>query len=245
MQTEVKNNLITALPVFLIGFGITVSCLIAGGACYETPSWRLHSGIVFGGLIALSIGILGIVGLVKRIPDWSIIWISVSIIGFLVLLNFLASLGLPDAAELLLLSISSLAALFVFYMISIKSWQNAGLFGLGLSVALSMILFFLATNISHDEIKTAYYTALIGLLMSGLIYWYLIGSNRIKIAMVFLIMIFNGFLIYIFDSSMVSVNEESQLYYLLSLSAILMLSGLILHFAMRFIKFWIDQIRSR
>ena len=79
---ETRQKLIAASPILLIGLGISGGYLIAGGDCFEISSWRLYSGIAFGGIIALFIGIVGVLGLIKKIPDWSIIWIAISMIGF-------------------------------------------------------------------------------------------------------------------------------------------------------------------
>jgi len=236
LQTDIKNDLITVLPIFLIGLGITCSCLIAGGACYDIPSWRLYSGIAFGSLIALFIGILGIIGLMKRIPVWSILWVSISMIGFLALINFASSFGLPNVVELVIIVLSVLVAIFVFYWITKQSWQIAGLFGIGLSTALSLILFFMATNISHNKIKIGYYDLLIGIVMSGLIILYLKGNNLTKILILIAFLISNGLMIYVFDLSMQRINEESQIIYLIIFSSGLLFSGIFLHFSIRLIK---------
>jgi len=244
LQLDTKQKLITALPIFLIGLGITGGCLIAGGACYEIPTWRLYSGIAFGGIVAIFIGFVGIVGLIKRIPYWSIIWIAISMIGFLVLINFASSLGPSPTVELVVLPISVLFGLYVFYQITKQDWQSAGLFGIGLSAALSLILFFVATNISHDKIKIGYYDILIGIFMSGLIYWYIQATNQTKVFVLIVFVIFNGLMIYIFDLSMQKLNEDSQLIYLISFSNGLLLSGILLHFAARLIRKLINKIKT-
>lgn len=236
LQLETRQNLITTLPILLIGLGITGGCLIAGGACYEIPSWRLYSGIAFGGLIGLFIGVIGILGLTRKIPDWSIIWIAISLIGFLVLINFATSFGLPSFIEITVLLFSVITSLIIFYLISRKSWQIAGLFGIGLSTSLSLILFFMATNISHDEIKIGYFDLLIGLVMSGLIFLYLGGKNQIKGLILFVFMVINSVLIFIFDKSMLKLNHESQLIYLIVFSNGLLFSGIVFHYVIRLIN---------
>ena len=233
---ETRKNLIAALPIILIGLGITGGCLIAGGACYEIPSWRLYSGIGFGGFIALFIGFVGVLGLTRKIPDWSIIWIAISVIGFLVLINFASSLGLPSFIEIAVLLFSVATGLAIFYLISKKSWQLAGLFGIGLSTALSLILFFMATNISHDEIKIGYFDLIIGLVMSGLIFFYLKSNNQIKVLTLLVFMILNSILIFIFDRSMLQLSHESQLLYLIVFSNGLLFSGIVLHHVIRLIN---------
>ena len=236
LSLETRQNFIATLPILLIGLGITGGCLIAGGACFEIPSWRLYSGIVFGGLISLFIGIIGVIGLTRKIPDWSIIWIAISMIGFLVLINFASSFGLPSFIEIFVLLFSVVTGLTIFYLISKKSWQIAGLFGIGLSTALSLILFFMATNISHDEIKIGYLDLLIGLVMSGLIFLYLISNNHIKVLTLFTFVILNSVLIFIFDKSMLKLNHDSQLIYLIVFSNGLLFSGIVFHNMIRLIN---------
>ncbi|WP_375728534.1 hypothetical protein [Saccharicrinis sp. FJH62] len=220
----------------LIGLGMTVGCLIAGGSCYEIPAWRLYSGIAFGGIFALSIGFVGILGLIRRIPDWSVIWIAISVIGFMVLINYVSTLGFASFPEILVLLISVATGLTIFYMISIKSWQIAGLFGIGLSTALSLILLFMITNISHNEIKIGYYDLIVACVASGFIYLYLKGNNQIKIITLFVFMFFNSLLIFIFDKSMLKLNHDSQLLYLIIFSNGLLFSGIIFHHAIGFIN---------
>jgi hypothetical protein len=236
LPLETRHHLIATLPILLIGLGITGGCLIAEGACFEIPSWRLYSGIVFGGLISLFIGIIGVIGLVRKIPDWSIIWIAISVIGFLVLINFASSFGLPSFIEILVLLFSVVTGLIIFYLISKKSWQIAGLFGIGLSTALSLILFFMATNISHNEIKIGYLDLLIGLVMSGLIILYLRSSNHSKVLTLFVFAILNSVLIFIFDTSMLKLNHESQLIYLIVFSNGLLFSGVVFYYVIRLIN---------
>ena len=233
MSLKTKQNLFAILPIVLIGLGITGGCLIAGGACYEIPTWRLYSGIAFGGLISMFIGGVGILGLIRKIPDWSIIWISISVIGFLVLINFATSFGLPTVVEIAVLLFSLAIGLIIFYLISKKSWHLAGLFGIGLSTTLTLILFFMATNISHDIIKIGYYDLLIGLAMSGLIYFYLLSGNQNKVLVFISIIILNGILIYIFDKSMLRLNHESQLWYLIIFSNGLLFSGIVFHYLLK------------
>ena len=234
MLPETKQRLITSLPLLLIGSGISGSCFIAGGACYEIPSWRLYFGIFFGGSVALFIGIIGIIGLIKKIPDWSTIWIGISIIGFMVLLNFVSSTGLPYEVAVLIFSI--LTALVIFYIIAKKSWHSAGLLGIGLSSALSLILFFIATNISHNVIKTGYYDFLFGLVMSGLIYLYVESKNRIRILILIFFVMINGLMLIIFTRSMYKINQKSQLLYLLLFSNGLLFGGIVFHYLIRLIK---------
>lgn len=233
---ETRQNLIAALPIALIGLGISGGCLIAGGACYEIPSWRLYSGIAFGGLIALFIGFVGVLGLTRKIPDWSVIWIAISMIGFLVVINFASSLGLPSFIEIPVLLFSAAIGLTIFYLISKKTWQLAGFFGIGLSTALSLILLFMATNISHDANKIGYYDLLIGIVMSGLIFFYLKSNNQIKVLTLFVFMIINSILIFIFDQNMLSLSYESQLLYLILFSNGLLFSGIVFHNVSRLIN---------
>ncbi len=232
-QLKTKQKILTALPVFLIGLGITGGCLIAGGACYEIPSWRLYTGIVFGGLIALFIGIVGVYGLIKKLPDWSIIWISVSMIGFLVPLNFVSSFGLPSVAEIVVLVVSIIIAFTLFYLITKKSWQQAGLFGIGLSTALTLILFFMATNVSHNEIKLGYFDLALGLVMTGLIFLYLKSNTSSKIFTLLTFVLLNSLMIFIFNRSMLKINGENQLFYLIFFSNGLLFSGIVFHYLIR------------
>ena len=182
INLHVKDRkLLAALPILLIGLGITGGCLIAGGACYDIPTWRLYAGIAFGGIISIIIGVVAIIGLINRMPDWSVIWIAISMIGFLVVINLVSSFGLPQVAELIVLIPSILLGFYVFYLVTKEDWQSAGLFGIGLSTALSLILFFMASNISHDEIKIGYYDLTIAIVMRGLIYWYMQCASQTKL----------------------------------------------------------------
>lgn len=216
--------------------GISGGCLIAGGACYEIPTWRLYSEIAFGGLIALFIGVVGILGLKNKIPDWSVIWIAISMIGLLVLTNFASSFGLPFLAEGAVLLLTLVIGLAIFYIITKKSWQMAALFGIGLSTALSLILFFMATNVSHNAIKIGYFDLIFGLTMSGMIYLFLKGNNPIKRLTLILFLALNSIMIFVFDLSMQNVNQESQLRYLLILSNGLLFGGIVFHFLIRLIN---------
>lgn len=235
---ETKQRALAVLPIVLIGLGISGGLLIAGGACYEIPSWRLYSGIAFGGLIALFIGGVGIIGISRKMPDWSVVWIAISAIGFLVTINFLSSIGLPSFWEVAVLLCSAVIGLVVFYMLSKKSWQIAGLFGIGLSTALSLILFFMATNISHNEIKIGYFDLVIGLAMSVLLYYYLKATNSVKLWILFVFMIVNSSMLFIFDESMRKLNYQSALVHLLIFSNGLLFCGIVFHFMLR----WINRL---
>jgi len=151
-------------------------------------------------------------------------------VGFLVVVNFISSLGLSFVAELLVLIFSILIGLFVFFLVAEKSWESAGLFGIGLSSALSLVLFFIATNVSHDKIQIGYFDALWGLLMSGLVWLYLKSNHRQKILVLITFAILNSVMIWIFDSAMQKIGQESQLVYLLLFSNGLLVSGVVFHF---------------
>ena len=224
-----KKIIITALPVLLIGLGISGGCIIVRGACFEVPAWRLNTAIAFGALVSLFIGIVGIIGLLKKIPDWSIIWVTVSWIGFIIMLNVIPRLGIPEFLGNVIVIISLVAGAFILIIISIRDLHTAGLSGIGLSSTLTIILLFIATNISHNEIKIGYYSALVGLAFSILIFIYLKSSNLTKILILFIIIILNGITIYIFDKSMQLIEKESQLHYLLILSNGLLFIGIILN----------------
>ncbi len=238
---QTKQNLIAAFPIFLIGLGISGGCLIAGGACYEIPSWRLYSGIAFGGLIALFIGAIGVFGVIKRIPDWSIIWIATSMIGFLVLINFTSSFGLPSVLEIAILIFSIVIGLTIFYFITKKNWHSAALLGVGLSTALSLILFFMANNISHNRIKIGYFDFIIGFIMSGMIYLFLKGNNHTKRLIIILFLALNSIMVLVFNMNMQHLNQESHLLYLLVFSNGLLFSGIVFHYLIRLI----DRIISK
>jgi hypothetical protein len=128
LDTSIKQILITALPVFLISLGITGGYLIVRGACFEVPVWRLNTGIAFGGLFSLFIAVVGIIGLFKKIPDWSIIWIAVSLIGFLIMIGFISVYGLPRLIEIAIVIISIIVGIIILYTISKRNWQTSGLY---------------------------------------------------------------------------------------------------------------------
>lgn len=139
-------------------------------------------------------------------------------------------MGLPSIFKTIVSIISILAGLTIFYFISRKSWQVAGLFGIGLSSALSLILFFIATNISHDQIKIGYFDFLFAIAMSALVYIYLKSNIQIKALTLIFFMILNGLMIFLFDRSMVKLDYESQLLYLMIFSNALLFSGIVFHY---------------
>lgn len=245
MSPSTKQNLITALPVFLIGLAIHSGCLIAGGACFEIPAWRLHLAMIIGSILALFIGVLGIIGLIKKIPDWSVIWVSVSIIGLLILLNVLSILGIPHFLEIIIVITSFIVSGIILYAISRRSWQMGGLLGLGLSSTLTILLFFVATNVSHNEIKLGYFSGFTGLIYSLVIYLFLRYSDKAKIIILVSFMVVNSILIYVFNLSMIKYAEDNQLFYLLILSNGLLYIGIILHFMVKVINAFVYKNTER
>jgi len=193
-----RLRIIAALPLLLFGFGISATSLTRGGPWYSVPKWRLTFSIVIGLLPMIALAIVGIIALIRRIPDWGLTWVGSAFMGFLIFVKTLAEelaevgqriISEPVEIGIVLLLFFAGMALLVF--VGMRGWERGGLLSIGFSVTFSLTFFWAVTAAPFYRHDLAIWTGPFSLLLAALTYLYTQTSNSSRLIILFGIGIIN------------------------------------------------------
>jgi hypothetical protein len=174
-----RPRLLASLPLFLFGLGIGLTSLTYGGPWYSVPTWRLILSIAIGLLPMAVIATIGVIALIRRIPDWGLTWVGSAFMGLVVfvktLAEELAEVGqriISESFEIGIVILLFLAGVTLLVIVGMRGWQRGGLLSIGFSVTFTLTFLWalMAAPFYLDEL--AVWAGPIGLLMAGMTYIY-------------------------------------------------------------------------
>ena len=184
-RSEVLNfpnkgqRFLSALPLFLFGLGISLTSLISGRPWYAVPTGRLILSIAIGLLPMLVIAIVGLIALIRRVPDWGITWVGCAFMGFIVfvktLAEELAESGqriISQPVEIGIVVILFFAGMTLLVIVGMRGWERGGLLSIGFSVTFTFTFLWAVTAAPFYLHELAVWAGPISLLIAGLTYAY-------------------------------------------------------------------------
>jgi hypothetical protein len=179
-----RQRLLSALPLFLFGLGISLTSLTTGGPWYSVPSGRLILSIAIGLLPMAVIAIVGLIALIRRIPDWGITWVGSAFMGLIVfvktLAEELAESGqhiISQPVEIGIIAILFLAGMALLVIVGMRGWPRGGLLSIGFSVTFTLTFLWAVTAAPFYLHELAVWAGPISLLIAGLTYAYTNGAQ--------------------------------------------------------------------
>jgi hypothetical protein len=179
-----RQRLLSALPLFLFGLGISLTSLTYGGPWYSVPTWRLILSLAIGLLPMAVIAIVGLIALIRRIPDWGITWVGCAFMGFIVfvktLAEELAESGqriISEPVEIGIVVILFFAGMALLVIVGMRGWQRGGLLSVGFSVTFTLTFLWAVTAAPFYLHELAVWAGPISLLIAGMTYAYTNGTQ--------------------------------------------------------------------
>jgi hypothetical protein len=174
-----QQRLLSALPLFLFGLGISLTSLIYAEPWYSVPTWRLILSLAIGLLPMAVIAIVGLIALIRRIPDWGITWVGSAFMGGVVFVKTaaeeLADVGqhiVSEPFEIGLVILLFLAGVVLLVIVGIRGWERGGLLSIGFSVTFTLTFLWALMAAPFYLHELAIWAGPIGLLMAGITYIY-------------------------------------------------------------------------
>jgi hypothetical protein len=173
------QRIIAALPILLFGISIAATSLIRGGPWHSIPMWRLILSVVIGLIPFAVIGIVGIVALFRRFPDWGLTWIGSAFMGFLIFIKTLAEelaeVGqriISEPFEIGLVILLFFVGMTLLVVVGTRGWQRGGLLSIGFSVTFTLTFFWVVTWAPFYRHDLALWAAPFSLLIALITYLY-------------------------------------------------------------------------
>jgi hypothetical protein len=183
-----RTAFFAVLPPLLFGLGVALDSLIRGGPWNTIPRWRLYLSVGVGLIPILIIAVVGLLALAKRMPDWSLTWIGAGYMGFVLLVKTaseeLAEVGsfiVSQTIDVILVVAILLAGAVILGYSAIRGWRRAALFSIGMSAVFCLSLYLSVTSAPFYRHDLALIAAPVGLVLSLLIYGFLIGPDRFRV----------------------------------------------------------------
>lgn len=125
------------------------------------------------------IAIVGMIALIRRIPDWGITWVGSAFMGVVVFVKTaaeeLADVGqriVSEPFEIGLVILLFLAGVTLLVIVGIRGWQRGGLLSIGFSVTFALTFLWALMAAPFYLRELAMWAGPIGLLMAGMTYVY-------------------------------------------------------------------------
>jgi len=186
--TNNKERILSALPIFLFGLGISLTSLIDSEPWYSVPTWRLILGITMDLLPLAIIATVGLIALIRHIPDWSLTWVGSGFMGLVILVKTiseeLAEVGkhiISQQVELGIVVALFLCGVALLLIVGVGGWQRGGLLSIGFSVTFTLAFLWAATAAPFYLYELAIWAGPISLLMAGMTYAYTNSSHLARI----------------------------------------------------------------
>jgi hypothetical protein len=175
-----KRSIWISLPPLLLGLGIMVSALVRTDVWYRLPQWQLYLSVGILFLPGVVVAAVGLVALIRRIPDWGISWLGSAFMGFV--LSMQVTLGefidegvisMHPAVETALGLGFFLTGLALLLVIAARGWSRSGLFTLAAAATMGLSLLQAVTAAPFNRDDLALLAGPLGLTFSLLIFFYL------------------------------------------------------------------------
>jgi hypothetical protein len=185
-----KKAITGALPLLLLGMGITFAALIRTDVWYNLPKWQLYLSAGVALTFGVIVGVGGIIAFAKGIPTWGLTWVGCTLMGATLFVQVFVSEGLEEGwlslsptLELILALIFFIAGFLLLIFIANRGWAQGGLFTIAVAATLGLSLFQSLTAAPFNRDDLAILAGPLSLLMCILIYFYLRepGGKRIVI----------------------------------------------------------------
>jgi hypothetical protein len=178
------QQILSALPLFLFGLGISMISLTRGGPWHSVPTWRLTLSIVIGLLPMIVIATGGIIALIRRIPDWGLTWVGSAFMGLVIfvktLAEELAEVGqriISEPVEIGIVIALFLAGVALLVIVGMRGWQRGGLLSIGFSVIFTLTFFWAVTWAPFYRHDVAIWAGPFSLLIAAITYYYAKGTT--------------------------------------------------------------------
>jgi hypothetical protein len=180
-----RHQILSAIPIFLFGLGISLTSLIQGAPWYAMPTSRLILSIVLGLIPMAIIAMIGILALIHRIPDWGLTWVGSAFMGLIILIKTLAEelaeVGkriVSEPVEIGIVIVLFIAGVALLVVVGMRGWQRGGLLSIGFSVTYTLTFLWAVTAAPFYLHALAVWAGPISLLLVGLTYLY-VNSTQI------------------------------------------------------------------
>ena len=188
-----------AIPPLLLGLGIMFSSMIRTDVWYRLPAWQLYLSVAVVFLPGIIVGIVGLLALFKRIPDWGLTWVGSAFMGFTLSTQVVVKelteegwLSLKPLTETAL----GLSFFFVGFLLlilaAIRGWPRAGLFTIAVACTMGLSLFQSLTAAPFNRDDIALLAGPLGLIFGVLIYVYIRHPGILRILLLVGIGLING-----------------------------------------------------
>lgn len=174
-----KEALWMSAPPFLLGMGVMIAALLRTDVWYRLPAWQLYLSVAITLLPGLIVAVVGLIALIRRIPDWGLTWLASAFMGTVLTVQvFLGELvdegtiTLDPILETVLGLGFFFAGLALLLIIAARGWSRSGLFTLAAAatMGLSLLQSVTAAPINRDDI--ALLAGPLGMVFALLIYLY-------------------------------------------------------------------------
>lgn len=180
LSTKGKRSIWISLPPLLLGLGIMVSALVRTDVWYRLPRWQLtlSVGILF--LPGMVVAVVGLIALVRRIPDWGITWMGSAFMGFVLTMQVTLGefidegvISMHPAVEAALGLGLFLTGLTLLLVLAVRGWSRSGLFTLAAAATMGLSLLQAVTAAPFNRDDLALLAGPLGLTFTLLIFFYL------------------------------------------------------------------------
>jgi hypothetical protein len=236
MMDDKRLALITGLPPFLLGLGVSSASLLCADPWYAVPSWRLYLSVAALLIPAAVIACGGLFALFKKIPDWSLTWVATGFMGFVLLLKTIADEQADEGNFLISQSGDTIVTIVLFLIglgllgiVSFRGWRNAGLLSIGLAGTLGLSLCSYLTAAPFNRHDLSLIALPVGLLLGVFIYQYVRGPDAARFGILLGVAILNVGTIFmanqVWQEWLTTSGKPSPILPLLVLIMALLLSG--------------------
>ena len=179
-----QHQILSAIPIFLFGLGISLTSLIQGGPWYSMPTSRLILSITLGLIPMAIIATIGILALIHRIPDWGLTWVGSAFMGLIIFIKTLAEelaeVGkriISEPVEIGIVIVLFLAGVALLLIVGMRGWQRGGLLSIGFSVTFTLTFLWAVTAAPFYLHALAVWAGPISILLAGMTYLYTTGTQ--------------------------------------------------------------------
>jgi hypothetical protein len=197
-----RQSLWMSLPPLLLGLGIMCAAMIRTDVWYRLPAWRLYLSIAVTLLPGLFVGVVGLIALYRRIPDWGITWLGSAFMGFVLTLQVLlgemvdeGTIVLAPAFEIALGLLLFFSGLTLMLVLAMRGWTRSGMFTLAAAATMGLSLVQAVTAAPFNRDDLALLAGPIGLVFALLIYVYALRIDRSRWAVLTIAGVLNVILV--------------------------------------------------
>lgn len=185
-----RQALYAALMPVVIGLGIGLKSASVWTDYTHVPTWRIYLALAILALSMLAVVVVGVIALLRKLPDWGFIWAGGGLMAVVMGLRVLAEERMEQGASGLISPAGDMVLMVALMLLGLalliagawRGWQQAGLVSIGMASLTALELFNAVSYAPYNRHMLSLLAIPVSFVIGWLVYQYCRRNEKVRLA---------------------------------------------------------------